>query len=99
MAKQIKDQEIQIKSATVKYEKLETKYEKKTMQCEALQRKMEDAILEMEKRDNFIGAQNNLISDLKGHIVQLRRRSPEVSENRQRSGSLDQEIADGWGRK
>eukprot|EP00944_MAST-04C_sp_MAST-4C-sp1_P012318 g12318.t1 len=99
MAKQMKDQEIQLKSVTVKYEKLETKYEKKAMQCEALQRKMEGVILEIGNRDKFISAQNDLICDLKDHIVQLRHKSPEMHENRRGSGSLDKEIADSWGRK
>ena len=36
MAKQMKDQEIQLKSVTVKYEKLETKYEKKSYAVRSL---------------------------------------------------------------
>ena len=69
------------------------------MQCEALQRKMEGVILEIGNRDKFISAQNDLICDLKDHIVQLRHKSPEMHENRRGSGSLDKEIADSWGRK
>lgn len=99
MAKQMKEQEIQLKNANVKCDKLETKYEKKAMQCDALQRKMEGILLEMEKRDNFISVQNNLINDLKDHIVHLKSRRQELRVNRRQSESWNVDEEEDYGKK
>ena len=99
MAKQMKEQEIQLKNANVKCDKLETKYEKKAMQCDALQRKMEGILLEMEKRDNFISVQNNLINDLKDHIAQLKSRRQEIRVDRRQFESWNVDEEEGYGKK